>query len=129
MFVTPPEQNTHYLAASSVRTGVVTATAIGNVSNPLDTAWHQRFSGVAQATRAVAAYRGELDPDGCLVRFGSQPAERENGRDWSLHEGRWHALLHSVDAIILRRFDFVLDSGRLNQSGRSPGFAGVAVAV
>ena len=61
---------------SHQRTGVViVAIAIGNASNPLDTAWHQSFSGVAQATRAVAEHRGKLDPDGCLVRFGSQPAE------------------------------------------------------
>jgi len=30
----------------------------------LDTAWHQRFSGVANAARAVAGYRNTLDPDG-----------------------------------------------------------------
>ena len=48
------------------------AIAIGNANNPLDVAWHQSFSGVAHATRAVAEYRGKLDPDGCLVRFGSQ---------------------------------------------------------
>jgi len=61
---------------SHKRTGVVIAAiAIGNASNPLDMAWHQSFSGVAQATRAVAAHRGKLDPDGCLVRFSSQPTE------------------------------------------------------
>lgn len=49
---------------SHKRTGIVVkATAIGNVSNPLDMAWHQRFSGVAQATRAVAEHRDTLDPD------------------------------------------------------------------
>jgi hypothetical protein len=68
---------------------------------------------VAQATRAVAKHRGKLDPDGCLVRFASQPAERENGRGQSLQERRWRALLQNIDATILRRFDFVLDSGRL----------------
>jgi len=63
---------------SHERTGIVIAAiAIGTVSNPLDTAWHQRFSGVAQATRAVAEHRGKLDPDGCLVRFGSQPTREK----------------------------------------------------
>ena len=65
---------------SHQRTGVVVAAiAMGNARNPLDMAWHQRFSGVAEATRAVAEHRGKLDPDGCLVRFSSQPTERENG--------------------------------------------------
>src|ERR1700674_1561802 len=32
-----------------------------NVTNPLDTAWHQRFSGAANAARAVAADRDMLD--------------------------------------------------------------------
>ena len=59
---------------SHIRTGVaIEVTAIGNVSNPLDAVWHQSFSGVAIATRAVAEHRGRLDPDGCLVRFTSQP--------------------------------------------------------
>jgi hypothetical protein len=61
---------------SHPRTGVVIAAiAIGNASNPLDMAWYQSFSEVAQATRAVAEHRGKLDPDGCLVRFDSQPTE------------------------------------------------------
>jgi len=51
------------------------AIATDNASNPLDTAWHQSFSGAATAARAVVEHRDKLDPDGCLVRFGSQPAE------------------------------------------------------
>jgi len=50
----------------------------------MDRAWHQRFSGAAQAARAAAEHRDELDPDGCLARFGSQPTERENGRGQQL---------------------------------------------
>ena len=47
---------------------------------------------------------------------------------------RWRALLHVIDAIILRRFGFVLDSGRLMgvsfqehrqaAQGRLPGIGG-----
>ena len=49
---------------SHQRTGVVVAAiAMGNARNPLDMAWHQRFSGVAQATRALAEHRDKLDPD------------------------------------------------------------------
>ena len=84
-----------------------------NASNPLDMAWYQRFSGVAKATRAVAEHRGKLDPDGCLVRFISQPTRRENGCGYGLQEGRWRALLNTFNAIGLRRFCFALDNGRL----------------
>ena len=43
--------------------------------NQLDAAWHQSFSGVAKATRAVVKHHDTLDLDGCLVRFTSQPTE------------------------------------------------------
>ena len=49
-------------------------------SHQLDTAWYRSFSGVAKATRAVAAHGGKLDLDGCLMRFASLPTKRENGR-------------------------------------------------
>jgi len=34
---------------------------------------------VAKATRAVAENRGKLDPDGCLLRFTSQPTHEKTG--------------------------------------------------
>jgi len=47
-----------------------------------DTNRHQSFSGMARAIRAAASVaRHPLDPDGCLVRFWSQPMHRENGCD------------------------------------------------
>jgi hypothetical protein len=41
----------------------------------------------------------------------NQQSEKTGAVSVCRKEG-WRALLHNVDAIVLRRFDFVLDSGR-----------------
>ena len=98
---------------SHLRTGVATATAIGSVSHPLDTAWHQRFSGVAHATRAVAGQRGKLDPDGCLVRFGFATSRARKRARLDSARSKVAYVVASYHRNGLRLFDFVLDSGRL----------------
>src|SRR5262252_1959252 len=103
---------------SHQRTGVaVTAIAIVNARNPLDMAWYQRFSGVARATRAVAEHRGELDPDGCLVRLEfatNRPRNRARSGVCRNDDGS-----RCINAISLRRFTVALDSGRLNGGPQS----------
>jgi len=59
--------------------GMDLAIATRSASDPLDTAWHRSFSGAATAARALAEQRDTLDPDGCLVRFGSQPTSEKQG--------------------------------------------------
>jgi len=95
---------------SQQRTGVVvTAIALVNARNPLDTAWYQRFAGVAEATRAGAEHRGKLDPNiGCLVRLSSQPTERENRARFGVCRNEDGS--RCIHAIGLRRFNVALDN-------------------
>jgi hypothetical protein len=46
----------------------------------------QRFSGAAIGRQGGRRVSRQLDPDGCLVRFGSQPAREKTGAVKSLQE-------------------------------------------
>ena len=73
---------------------------------------------------AVAGHRGKLDPDGCLVRiqFATNRVRKTGAVRVCRNEDG--SRCYSVDATGLRRFDCVLDSGRLMgvRIGRSEAF-------
>jgi hypothetical protein len=51
-----------------------------------------------------------LDPDGCLARFGLQPAERKNGREEELGAGVQQQMILSSIAVI-KAIAVILDEG------------------
>jgi hypothetical protein len=79
----------------------------------VDSAWHQSFSGAATAARAVVEHHDKLDPDGCLVRFSSQPAAREKRARLVSARMKMAGVVALTYAMSLRRAPFTLDYGRL----------------
>ena len=80
----------------------------------LDTTWHQRFSGVALATRAEASTtRYPLDPDGCLVRVHSQPANEKTDAVLVLNIEAARMIGREQPDQMLRGIRFTLDFDRL----------------
>ena len=80
----------------------------------LDTTWHQRFSGVALATRAEASTsRDPLDPDGCLVRVRSQPANEKTDAILVLNIEAARTIGREQPDQMLRGVQFALDFDRL----------------
>ena len=93
----------------------------------LDTTWHQRFSGVALATRAEASTaRYPLDPDGCLVRVHSQPANEKTDAVLVLNIEAARMIGREQPDQMLRGIRFTLDFDRLmggphSADGSQPG--------
>jgi hypothetical protein len=79
----------------------------------MDTAWHQSFSGTANAVRAVVKHHDKLDLDGCLVRFTSQPTERGNGCGQVCKKQGGMALCFEVSQPDCDVFIWSLTTGRL----------------